>query len=151
VAHAIQASPIRPLADPEDTMSDDPPAAALLGRELLTIDAATGEVRLRYQARAEFANRHGTIQGGFLAAMLDSAAGLALVSLSPAGTTAVTVRLDVAFLKPGQVGVILAGARIIARDGRSASVRAELTDRDGVVLATAEVELRVLRPKPGAA
>src|SRR5580704_15756684 len=125
-------------------MSDDPPAAALLGREILAIDAQAQEIRLRYAARAEFANRHGTVQGGFLAAMLDSAAGLALVSLSPAGASAVTARLDVAFLKPARPGPILGTARIVALDDRSAVVHAELTGRDGVVLATAEATLRIL-------
>jgi uncharacterized protein (TIGR00369 family) len=126
-------------------MSDDPPAAALLGREILAIDADAHEIRLRYVARAEFANRHGTVQGGFLAAMLDSAAGLAVVSLSPAGASAVTTRLDVAFLKPAKLGPILATARIVAKGDRSAAVHAELTDRDGLVLATAEAALRIVR------
>jgi uncharacterized protein (TIGR00369 family) len=124
-------------------MSDDPPAAVLLGREILSIDAAAQEIRLRYVARPEFANRHGTVQGGFLAAMLDSAAGLAVVNLAPEARTAVTTRLDVAFLKPASLGPILATARIVARDGRSAAVHAELTDRDGLVLATAEASLRI--------
>jgi uncharacterized protein (TIGR00369 family) len=128
-------------------MSDDPPAAALLGREILSVDAAAQEIRLRYAARPEFANRHGTVQGGFLAAMLDSAVGLAVVNLSPAGATSVTTRLDVAFLKPAKLGPILATARIVAQDGRSAVVHAELTDRDGLVLATAEAALRIVGPR----
>jgi len=124
-------------------MSDDPPAAALLGREILAIDAQAQVIHLRYVARAEFANRHGTVQGGFLAAMLDSAAGMAFVSLSPTGATAVTARLDVAFLKPAGLGPILATARIVAQAERSVAVHAELSDRDGVVLATAEATLRI--------
>jgi uncharacterized protein (TIGR00369 family) len=128
-------------------MSDDPPAAALLGREILAVDAAAQEIRLRYAARPEFANRHVTVQGGFLAAMLDSAVGLAVVNLSPAGATSVTTRLDVAFLKPAKLGPILATARIVAQDERSAVVHAELTDRDGLVLATAEAALRIVGPR----
>jgi uncharacterized protein (TIGR00369 family) len=125
-------------------MSQDSQAAALLGREILSIDAEAREIRLRYMARAEFTNRHGTVQGGFLAAMLDSAAGLALVSVLPAETTAVTTRLDVAFLKPAKPGPLLAAARVTALDDHSASVHAGLTDRDGTVLATAEAALRIL-------
>jgi uncharacterized protein (TIGR00369 family) len=125
-------------------MSDDPPAAVLLGRELLAVDAEAEEIRLRYMARPEFANRHGTIQGGFLGAMLDSATGLALVTVLPDPVTAVTTRLDVSFLKPASVGPLLASARVIARDDRSATVQAQLTDTDGVMLATAEATLRLL-------
>ncbi len=125
-------------------MSRDPPAATLLGREILAIDAEGQEVRLRYLARPEFANRHGAVQGGFLAAMLDSAAGIALISLLPAETTAVTTRLDVAFLKPANPGPLLACARIVSRDDRSAAVHAELTDHDGRLLATAQAALRLI-------
>ena len=128
-------------------MSQESPAAALLGREVLAIDAATQAIRLRYLARPEFANRHGTVQGGFLAAMLDSAAGLALVSVLPAGTTAVTARLDVAFLKPASLGPLLAHARVTALSDRSASVHEELTDREGSVLATAEAALRLRKTR----
>ena len=44
----------------------------------------TGEIGIiRFVADATFTNRHGTIQGGFLAAMLDSATGVrALAGLS---------------------------------------------------------------------
>ncbi|WP_249140298.1 MULTISPECIES: hypothetical protein [Bradyrhizobium] len=47
----------------------------------------TGETAsIRFQAQQSFTNRHGTIQGGFLAAMLDSATGIrALAALASAG------------------------------------------------------------------
>jgi uncharacterized protein (TIGR00369 family) len=102
------------------------------------------EIRLRYIARPEFANRHGTIQGGFLAAMLDSATGLALVTVLPEHMTAVTTRLEVSFLKPARIGPILAVARVLASDDRSAQAEAQLTDVDGALLATAEATLRLL-------
>jgi hypothetical protein len=37
------------------------------------VNARSGEVQLRFLAHSHFANRHGTIQGGMLATMLDSA------------------------------------------------------------------------------
>jgi acyl-coenzyme A thioesterase PaaI-like protein len=68
------------------------PAAQLLGREVLSVDAETGVVNLRFVAKPEFANRHGSVQGGFLAAMLDSATGMALMLSLPPDMTAVTTR-----------------------------------------------------------
>lgn len=50
-----------------------PPAAALLGWE--AIDIRPGYVRVRYAAWEAFYNPQGTVQGGFLAAMLDDAMG----------------------------------------------------------------------------
>src|SRR3954452_11035683 len=116
-----------------------PPAAHLLGREIVSADPHSGEVTLRFTARGEFANRHGTVQGGMLAAMLDSATGNAVMARLPPHLTAVTTRLDTQFLKPAVVGTITATAtaRLSHQDERSAEVQAELTDSAGQVVATA--------------
>jgi len=47
------------------------PAAALLGRRVLGLAPESGDLRVEYRARPEFSNRHGTLSGGVLAAMLD--------------------------------------------------------------------------------
>jgi acyl-coenzyme A thioesterase PaaI-like protein len=54
------------------------PVAKLLGREILAIDQ-DGTVHLRFCARPEFANRHGSVQGGLVSAMLDSSLSAALL------------------------------------------------------------------------
>jgi acyl-coenzyme A thioesterase PaaI-like protein len=56
-----------------DHLNEISPAAVLLGREIVSVDTESGEVRLRFLADRQFSNRHGTVQGGMLAAMLDSA------------------------------------------------------------------------------
>lgn len=127
-----------------DHLNEIPPGAALLGREVVAADEATGEVRSRYLAKHEFTNRHGTVQGGFLAAMLNSATGNAVMAMLPPEQTAVTTRLDTSFLKPARPGPIHAVARVRERDARSAKVDAELRDDAGTVLATAQAELRIL-------
>jgi uncharacterized protein (TIGR00369 family) len=126
-----------------DHLKEVPPAAHLLGREIVSVDPDSGEVTLRFMARAEFANRHGTVQGGMLAAMLDSATGNAVMARLPSHLTAVTTRLDTQFLKPAALGVISATARLVNRDERSAEVSAELTDSEGRMVATARAELRI--------
>ncbi|WFT92413.1 PaaI family thioesterase [Bradyrhizobium barranii] len=93
-----------------DAAANLPPGAQLLGREWLGFDES-GHALIRFQAQLAFTNRHGTIQGGFLAAMLDSATGIgALAALSP-DLTVVTRSLDTRFLKPAAVGAITARAR----------------------------------------
>ncbi len=136
------------MSDPDDRQVQHTPAARLLGREILSSDAATGEVKLRFIAKPEFANRHGTVQGGFLAAMLDSAAGMAVMLSLPPEQTAVTTRLDVSYLKPASIGPLHATSRIIRCDARSADVEAQLMDDAGLVLATAKAELRIVARKP---
>jgi uncharacterized protein (TIGR00369 family) len=130
-----------------DHLKEMPPAADLLGREIVSVDAASGEVKLRFTARQEFANRHGTVQGGMLAAMLDSATGNAVMAKLPSHLTALTTRLDTQFLRPAAFGAIVATTRVVHHDDRSAEATAELTDGEGRIVATARAELRVRERK----
>jgi uncharacterized protein (TIGR00369 family) len=126
-----------------DAIANTPPSAELLGREWLGFDE-TGEIGLaRFEARASFTNRHGTIQGGFLAAMLDSAAGLRALAALPSHQTAVTRSLNTRFLKPAQVGTITARARIVEHTERDIVVEAELVDALGITVADATARLRI--------
>jgi uncharacterized protein (TIGR00369 family) len=125
----------------------DPPAAILLGRRLLDFDPERRSASLTFLARPEFANRHGRVQGGLLAAMLDSATGTALLACLTADFTAVTLQLTTSFVKPAPIGPLRATARVVALDDRDAEVEAELTTPDGDVLARATARLRILRRK----
>jgi len=133
------------MTDRDDQLNQNPPAAQMLSREVLSVDDETGEVTLRFVAKPEFANRHGTVQGGFLAAMLDSATGMAVMLSLPPDMTAVTMRLDVTYLKPASIGSLRAQSRVIKRDTRLANVEAQLTNDDGLVLAIGRAELRIVR------
>jgi len=127
----------RPLANP--------PAAQLLGRRIVSYDPEAGRGAYVYVARPEFCNRHGTVQGGILAAMLDSATGFTLIESLPDGLTAVTRDLNTRFLKPAPPGEIFAEARVTQRDERGAHVEGELRSPDGVTLATAVAVMRFVR------
>jgi uncharacterized protein (TIGR00369 family) len=129
-----------------DAATHLPPGAQLLGREWLGFDES-GHALIRFQAQLAFTNRHGTIQGGFLAAMLDSATGIcALAALSPE-LTVVTKGLDTRFLKPAAVGPITARARVVERTDRDMVVHAELLDAGSIVVADATAQLRILVKK----
>ena len=130
-----------------DRLNEISPAAVLLGREIVSVDTESGEVRLRFRADRQFSNRHGTVQGGMLAAMLDSAAGNAVIANLPSDRTAVTTRLDTTFVKPAALGPLTATARLVKLDDRSASAEAELVDGSGQVVARARAELRVRERK----
>ena len=124
-----------------------PPGAQLLGREWLGFDE-TGQIALiRFQAQPSFTNRHGTIQGGFLAAMLDSATGIAALAALTPDLTVVTQNLDTRFLKPAGVGPITARARVVERTDRAIIVQADLIDIKGITVADATARLRILRKK----
>ncbi|MCP3445275.1 PaaI family thioesterase [Bradyrhizobium sp. CCGUVB14] len=129
-----------------DAAANLPPGARLLGREWIGFDES-GDAVIRFQAQPAFTNRHGTVQGGFLAAMLDSATGIcALAKLSP-DLTVVTKSLDTRFLKPAAVGAITARARVIEQTERDIVVQAELVDAEGITVADATARLRILAKK----
>lgn len=129
----------------EATTDDLPPGAQLLGREWLGFDEKGETALIRFQARRSFTNRHGTIQGGFLAAMLDSATGIcALAALSP-DLTVVTRSLGTRFLRPANAGPITAKARVVGRTDREMVVEAALLDAQGATVAEATARLRVLK------
>jgi uncharacterized protein (TIGR00369 family) len=121
-----------------------PPAAKMLGREVVEIDQVNGGAVLRFRAQPEFLNRHGTVQGGILCAMLDSSTALALYAVLPAEQTGLTANLNVSFLKPAKVGVFTATSRLVTRDERNAETVGELRDADGVLVATATARLRIV-------
>ncbi|HMN44028.1 MAG TPA: PaaI family thioesterase [Povalibacter sp.] len=122
-----------------------PPVAELLGREVIDVDTENGAATLHFLARPDFANRHGTVQGGLIAAMLDSATALALYAVLPVEQTAVTTNLNVSFLKPACIGPFVAVSKLLSRDHRYGETSAELRDPDGVVVATAVAKLRIVR------
>jgi len=122
------------------------PVAKLLGRELLAIDA-DGTVHLSFRAQPEFANRHGSMQGGLVSAMLDSSLSAALLAQLPPELTSVTVKLETEFLRPAPLTVLEAKAWLMSRDERSATTRGELRGPDGTLVATATAHLRILPAK----
>ncbi|WP_461194683.1 PaaI family thioesterase [Bradyrhizobium sp. UFLA06-06] len=125
-----------------EASAEMPPGAQLLGREWLGFDGETATVR--FEAQPLFTNRHGTIQGGFLAAMLDSATGLGALAALPATRTVVTKTLTTRFLKPARIGPITAKAKVISQTDRDMIVEADLIDANDVTVASATAELRIL-------
>ena len=136
----------RPMSD---HLKELPPAAVLLGREIISVDAKSGEVQLRFLADRQFANRHGTVQGGMLAAMLDSATAIAVMANLASERTVVTKRLDTTFVKPAALGPLTALARVERQDDPSVFAEAELFDSSGQIVAHARAELRVRERRKG--
>ena len=132
---------------PPAHLTDATPGAATLGREWVKFDPATGSATLRFLAKPEFANRHGTVQGGFLAAMLDSATGITLLATLPPELTAVTVSLETRFERPASVGVLTVEVRVVEKDDRDATVDAEVLGSDGAIVARGRAKLRI-RKRP---
>jgi len=125
-----------------------PPATQLLGRRVIAVDADCGTITVEFTARAEFCNSAGTIQGGFLAAMLDSTIGPALRATLAPGQQAPTLELKVSFIRPAQVGRLIGHGRIVHKGRSIAFLAGELHDPTGELVAMASATARIVGPTP---
>jgi len=122
-----------------------PPAATTLGFKLLDIDPEQGTIRVAFDAKPEFTNPIGNVQGGFLAAMLDDTLGPALVATLPKDHFAPTIELKVNFIRPAKPGRLIGSGRVVARGGTIAFLAGELTTDAGELVATATATARIVK------
>src|SRR5260370_2450142 len=114
-----------------------PPAAALLGWELVAVDAEAGTIEVASTATEQFLNPIGVIQGGVLAGMLDDTLGPALVATLGPGQFAPTTDLHVQFLRPARPGRLAGRGRVVRRGRDITFMAGELLDDAGQVVAAA--------------
>jgi uncharacterized protein (TIGR00369 family) len=120
-----------------------PKVAATLGVEFKSIDAETGAIEVEFQAKPEFTNPSGNVQGGILAAMLDDTMGPALAATLAKGEFAPTVNLNVSFERPAVVGSLSGKGRVIKRGKSVCFLSAELYQHgERVASATATAIIR---------
>ncbi len=105
-----------------------------------------GAVDLKLEAGSDHVNLLGTVHGGVLATLVDTAAGLAVRSAIPAGSRHVSVNLDVQYLAPANTGTLLAAGRVVRMGRRIAFAEAHVTDAVGAVVARAQVTIAVSQP-----
>lgn len=79
-------------------------------------------------AEARHLNRHGTVHGGAIATLCDTAMGAAVAT---GDGTPVTIELTVTYLEPVPAGRVLATARVRRRGSRITIVEADVTDHEG--------------------
>jgi uncharacterized protein (TIGR00369 family) len=131
------------FSDFMDGQAPVPPAAALLGWELLTVDPDAGTIEVAFTATQDFLNPVGVVQGGFLAAMLDDTLGPALVATLGPGEFAPTTDLHVQFLRPARPGRLIGRGRVVKRGKAIGFLAGELTDESGAVVATATATAQI--------
>ncbi|HUF54383.1 MAG TPA: PaaI family thioesterase [Dehalococcoidia bacterium] len=118
-----------------------PPAALLLGWKPLELEP--GRVRVQYMAREEWYNPQESVQGGFIAAMLDDAMGPALFTALKPGQFAPTLELKVAFYRPVQAGKVVAEGHVVHRTKRVAFLEGRLFNERGDLAASATATARI--------
>jgi uncharacterized protein (TIGR00369 family) len=99
------------VTDGEGTGSDG--FAERLGAEVEVAD--DGSARMRFTAREEHLNQAGTLHGGVLATLVDTAMGAAVRSATDDGDVPATSQLTVTYLRPGKPGPLEVTARVRTR------------------------------------
>jgi uncharacterized protein (TIGR00369 family) len=134
-----------PFWDVMEGRAEPPPAAELLGFKPVEIDPDAGTIEVAFTATEQFLNPAGTVQGGFLAAMLDDTLGPALVATLGEGEWAPTTDLHVQFLRPASPGELRGHGRLVRRGRDVAFMAGELRNGDGEIVATATATAAIRR------
>ena len=121
-----------------------PPCAELLGWEVVDARPADGWIRIRFEARPEFLNPAGYIQGGFLAAMLDDTMGPAMFVYSEGRLFTPTIEMHVSFLSPARPGPLYGEGQVVQAGKSIAFLEGKLSDLSGTVLARATATARLV-------
>ena len=122
-----------------------PPCTETVGMLLTHVDQARMIARYEFEAKQDFANPTGAIQGGFICAMLDEAMSALAIIASNVTMNAPTLEMKVSFLRPLFVGKATAEARILKWGKSTCFIEAELFDPAGQLVAKASA---TQAPKP---
>src|SRR5688572_2167131 len=99
--------------------------ATLLGMETELVE--DGRVVFAFEASEQLANPFGTVHGGIVATVLDSAMGMGAMTVMPDGTATTTVTLEVKYVRPvatdagtlrAEGTVVHTGRRVVTAEGR---------------------------------
>lgn len=127
-----------------------PPAPFAILMGIRMAEVSEGRVVFAGEPAEYHYNPLGTVHGGVMATLLDSALGCAVQSLLPAGTSYTTIELKVNYLRPvtTKTGTVYAEGKIIHLGGRIATAEARLTDAAGKLYAHGTTTCIILRPAP---
>ena len=105
----------------------------LVGTEVLEADGGRAVVVL--EAGEDHANRHGTVHGGAVATLVDSAMGAAVFSQFDGEQAPVTIEMKVTYLEPAPIGRLTATAEVRRAGKRITIVETEVMGADGEMVA----------------
>ena len=135
------------MADSIFTRLPVPPAAATLGWDLIREDPAAGTVEIAFHPGKAFHNPHGTVLGGFVAAMLDDTMDPALVSKTDGACIPSSIDMCVSFVRAVGPGRVIGKGRVVSEGKTIAFLEGELFDEDGNLLARDTSSARIVTVK----
>ncbi len=122
-----------------------PPCAAHLNARFESHDPAANVLRLSFLPRPEFANPGGTVQGGFITAMMDDTMGPVTLAATGGVKVPVTCNLNTIYFAAPKIGErCVVEAKVDRLGGSIAFVSATMFNERGDVLAKATQTARLV-------
>jgi uncharacterized protein (TIGR00369 family) len=119
------------VSDGAKNESDDGAVGGFAERLGVVAEAAEdGSARVSFRAGDEHLNQAGTLHGGVLATLVDTAMGVAVRSATDEGDVPATSQLTVTYLRPGRPGELQVTARVRTR-GEHLTVCEADVEQDG--------------------
>jgi len=134
---------VRSFSDRLKSGEIKPPAAELIGFRMLSF--ADGESRFEMDAGPMHHTPMGTVHGGILCTLADSAMGMAFASTLGEGETFTTLEIKVNYLRPVFEAKLLANAKVVHRGRTVGLVECDVTTQNGKLVARAVSTCSVLR------
>src|SRR4029077_11002123 len=126
------------------TVRTQPPMGRLTGLTFGGADLGTASFSLPVSRWFEWS--HGGVPGGVLALAADAALGCALQSLLPAHTQYTTAEMSLTYVRPAQIGTVVAAHARELHTGRTLGLSVgEVVDADGRLIAYATSRMRIFR------
>ena len=115
---------------------------------IVPADVNPGEVTLRAAPRANVGNVYGVAHGGWIATLIDAAAGAAVESVLAPGERYLTLSLNISYLRPVQPGdeTVAVHGRIVRRGARVATSEARLHDPRSELCAVGVATCLIVQP-----
>ena len=113
------------------------------------VEVEEGRVIFEAKPSARFYNPMGTVHGGWISTVLDSAMGCVVHSMLKAGQSYTTVELNVKFVRAlsEQTGLVRCEAKIVHCGSRLATSEGRLIDGGGKLIAHGSETCMILSPK----
>ena len=127
------------LLDRFQSSVNQPKGSVTLGFRMIAIDQSKMQIEAEFDARDDFRNPMGQIQGGYLCAMLDDVMSVACLITSGMTHVAPTLEMKTSFLRPAIAnGSKLRATGRVVKWGRTiAFTEGEIYDAEGKLLAKA--------------
>jgi uncharacterized protein (TIGR00369 family) len=125
------------------------PIATLLGAQPLACDPEAGRITIAFEAKPEFCNLLGTVQGGMLAAMLDLVMSFSvLATMGGPGFVVPTIDMTTHFLSPARPGRIVGEGAVVKKGRTITFMEGRLRDGSGTLLTTATASGHLMKWPP---